>query len=302
MADIGNKYEIECNSKYDGYFLEESKPSTYNKQAFERMLLKTPLENNIEHLWIKGNIAKTVWDKYRERQKDAPIIEYHIELTKALILLTENESVKIKITTPKDFVNLTDNRTMPVIKDGVLQAFKKQHLNEVPMSYNTGQGLLRTGQHRDFIREYLREMAVNELSWEERQEVDWIAEINQQTIEPDTDLVDYFILGETEKAEINLDYLKWKLKALEYDRKQLQSKGAPQKNYHIEHCIKVILGTLHRPKPTNDDYRLIYEYCSFFDLIPQEITTNPPFQYIKAVYQQYLKKRKASYNAAFPKG
>ena len=63
--------------------------------------------------------------------------------------------------------------------------------------------------------------------------------------------------------------------------------GAPSKNSSIAYLLKIILPYM-TDGATNENFRLFYDICKIFKLIPEYITSDGA-QYIKSIYDSYKK-------------
>jgi hypothetical protein len=248
----------------------DKEAARFDRKEFERLLIKTDLEVHTDDLWNLGILLRCAINKYNESKIiDTKKRGYLIELTKALLLLMEND--KIRISSPKYSVDISDARNINVIKDSLLSAFEENGLNE--MSHETGKKLLNSGQYDDWAISVLREWYGHSMSYDE------VPTFTKNDI--DDDMIEYFIMDKTETIEnIGIDFLKQTLDELETPK----AKGAPGKNYHIVCLLIEAFPLLHRP-PTNSDFRLIFDYSVFFNIIDKGIASG--YQSIKSVYNIY---------------
>jgi hypothetical protein len=265
--------------KYGRLPFEEETPdetdieaARFDRKEFDRLLIKTDLEAHANDLWNLGILLRCATNRYNKSKTiDAERRAYFIELTKALLLLMEND--KIRISSTMSSVNISDARNINVIKDSMLSAFKENGLNESPISYERGKDLLNSGQCDDWVIDVLREWYGYSMSYDE------VPPFTKNDI--DDDMIEFFIMENTETIEnIDIDFLRQKLDELETPK----AKGAPGKNYPLVCLLKEILPLLHR-LPTNSDYRLIFDYCMFFDMIDKGITSAQ--QSVKSVFNVY---------------
>jgi hypothetical protein len=276
------------SQKYERFSFEDKVDDETDKEAarfdrneFDRLLIKTDLEAHTGDLWNLGILLRCAINKYNESKTiDAEKRAYFIELTKALLLLMENK--KIRISSPMSSVDISDARNIDVIKSGLLSAFKENKLNEIPMRYETGKDLLNSGQYNDWIAGVLIEWYDYSMSYDE------IFPFTKDDI--DADMIECFIMDNTETIEnIDIDFLRQTLGELETPK----AKGAPGKNYHIV-CLLIETLPLLRRTQTAADYKLIFNYCIFFDIIDKDNTSG--YKTIESIYKTYKYAIKSKWN------
>jgi len=249
--------------------------SLFCKNTFDRLLLKTDFEKDTDNLFNLGIKSIMVWkDSKNSKNTTKQINDYLIELTKAILFLMENKNVKIKLQSKlvQSFFNMENQISIDLIKECLLSEFKKRGLNEIPMSYETGERILKSGNENVWIQEYYDDMADN---------MDLYDDERCYHIDIEDEMINEFITDRKEQTEdISIEFVKSKLKELE----KAKERGAPEKNVVIAYLLWKILPK--ERKPTNNDFRFIYDYCNFFNLIPDKITSEP-HQYIKSIYQNY---------------
>jgi hypothetical protein len=183
------------------------------------------------------------------------------------------ENDKIKITSPKSSVDVSDARNINVIKNGLFSAFQENKLNEISMSYETAKDLLNSGKYNDWIGRVLSEWYGHLISYDES-----FGPIKDNI---DSDMIEYFIMSETGTIEnIDINFLRQRLGELEKPK----DKGAPVKTYYLPYLFKEVLPLLHRV-PTAADRRLILAYCNFFDIIDKGNTSG--YKAITSAYDRY---------------
>ena len=193
--------------------------SLFERENFDRLLLKTPLENQTEALWKLG-LAVIVTIRYDSETLNevSSEIDYRAELTKTLLFLMENADKHIILSVPRKSITVKNKLVIDLIRKCLQSAYK------------------------DFFK----------------------------------------------KEYVNMEELK---SILEYSETSLSAitgkdkKGAPVKSYPIAYILQQILPLLSN-QTTNENFRLIFDYCRFFNLIPDEIISDG-CQYIKSVYRNY---------------
>jgi len=99
----------------------------------------------------------------------------------------------------------------------------------------------------------------------------------------DDEMVTFFREGRSELVEqISIEFLKTTLKNLEEQAGNRKLRGRPVITYHIMYILQQLMPLLHN-ETTNENFRLIFDYCDFFNFIPAEVTSD--YQYIKSIYR-----------------
>jgi len=290
------------------------KEKEFNKAKFERLLIKTHLEDYTEQLWkmginfaIRKDIVNTPKQPNKQRKKIK--LGKQIELIKSLLFFVTNESVKIKILscTYKDSIlvenELICDKIICDCKKTLIEKIRYYKLDRIPMSYRRGKLLLEGKDNskrnkfrqkhlekwkREYILEYVRNIGLSE------------SEVYNSNYYVDSEMINCYIANEYHLATLNKMFLEKKLKELE-NTKPAKKQGAPPKNEYIAGdlikiatLIKAKKILLENKKPlesikiANKDFTLIYDYFDFFGLIPKEVTTSG--SYIKSIYSYYTKK------------
>ena len=246
----------------------------HNKSVFDKLLIRAAMEGHVDKLWNLGILLIVAVREIEITKSDiAQRQEQLIELTETLLFLTENKDKVIRMSEPRGkSVNLTGKSTIELIIKCLLNEFKKDELNEIPMTEERARILLESGQKDEWINDYLidglaKGMCVN---------------IDNKREMIDDEMIDCFCLSNTEIVDdVTVDILKTVFAEMSDKEKP---KGAPPKNYHIACLLKHILPLLDGGI-TSKNCRFIFEYCVFFNLIQGEIER--PEQYIRNIYDEH---------------
>jgi len=247
-----------------------------DKNEFDRILIKTSLEKNTQLLWEIGlQCLEVLYFHTSEVEKSTGKNKLHKEITKSLIFLFENGNININLSSPNGCIKLKNEKSVDLLKSALLSEFKK-HNSVIPMRYETGEKLLKSGEENEWIHEYLWDLCQHCMSEDE-----FYGCLGKLTDEIDDDMIESYIEYRNEIVEnFDIEFLEWRLNDLE----KKKEKGAPVKNTHTLYLLIRFIQLLQQ-NPSNRDFKLIYDYCRFFNFIPREITSGS--QYIKSIYRKY---------------
>lgn len=299
---------------YNKFFIKlaDCQSIKYNKDEFDRLLLKTPLEKYTEQLWIIGlklslieeeqkRKVENVKKRKSKKEKEASKLARCIEVTKNLLFFLENSDVRLKFSAPKATITIRDEAFVRMYQKELLSEFRRLELNKIPMSYRRGRMLLegkdKSKKHQwryktidnwkqEYISNLISEMGLSS---------DEIILANIEKVSIDKDMINSYIEEKYYYVAITAGFLKKKLIQLE-NLKTTKKRGAKPKNTRIAGVTIKLSALLKADRmlvgekreeasflPTNKDFKLLYNYFDFFGLIPKEITSD--YQYVKSIYK-----------------
>ena len=271
-GDIEQQMSVWEKSKTEAFQQEEA---LHDKNKFNRLLLKTPLENHTEDLWKLGiGVILALRERGISKTEETASNAHLVELTETLLFLMENEGqdIRLKISTPKTYLNASNQSTIVLIKNCLYSKFKDYGLNQIPMTEETARYLLETGQADDWINTYYDVSKDDE---------DGNPYPVHATV--DDEMVAFFREGRSELVDnVDIEFLKTTLKNLEEQSGNRKQRGRPVITYHIIYILQQVMPLLHH-ETTNGNFRLIFDCCDFFKFIPAEVTSD--YQYIKSIYR-----------------
>jgi hypothetical protein len=123
---VVSKSKTALPSLYNTEF--ESVKSLFDRKEFDRLLVKTDLENHTETLWELGlSVTVTLHDDSNFKIEASSNNDCMIGLTKTLLFLMENvnnDSINIKLSEAKTFITVTNKFTVDVIRKCLLSVYK----------------------------------------------------------------------------------------------------------------------------------------------------------------------------------
>jgi len=241
---------------------------------FNRLLIKTPLENNAVELWKLGVAIK-------ETKEDESLFEAKknnevVEAIKQLLFLMENEgkiTIKIKHTTEKKPVLSLNASAIEALKRHLLQTYEAWAVNEE--------------EEEEEETHYCSEDCESYFDLELYGHCEHFED--RRCYKPKYHFP--YVLDD----ENDTDKLKAALETLEQPIEKKPT-GRQPSSHRIAYILKIILPMLNIPTKADagiDTYNSIYDYCEYFDLIPKGTKTTiskgqyERGQYIKGIHDSY---------------
>ncbi|MEI6754353.1 MAG: hypothetical protein WCK78_14450 [Paludibacter sp.] len=316
---IDQCFQICINPVYFTFdIVNEELKNKYPFDDFNRLLIKTDLENFTEHLYIFGLFEK---DKINVRKRNEAefnsIIDHPSSVTlynnqaqaisNALLFLLVHQDTDISIIFKSkgkyaDSIKFDDNFLTSKIIEGLKRDYENFNLNEENLTFEEAEEEIKNLCDPKWIENY-----INQLLSDEENNVYYGRIKSYEDIEGfvDENMINEYAYDHETKREITVDYVK----SL-YGESKKRKPGAKPKNDTIA-SIAERLSYLIRLKSflnqneytdiskyplSNKDCRLIHDYLVFFNLIPnqkqKQNTTTTPENYIKALIKNFRKHRK----------
>lgn len=246
-----------------GYEYETFKKSCIDKDKLDRILLKSPFEDEAEAIFSAvlkihtGNIST------QEKNRKAALhqIQENIKLAEALLMVMYDKNVSL-VGSRKTILS---NDIKRIMQEALMKQYKWNWLDFSPMTIEEGYKHLEEGDS-DWDTIITQSLVVEDDLQEENEsyQYHWTKE------DVDEDLMKFLITGETLQRQITKKQILNKIQELKNEESKYKTTGRPIEN------IKLYAGVLAfmQAKGYKDDsntFRIIFEYLDAFGFVPEEV-------------------------------
>lgn len=272
-------------------FDEFQKKEKNHKNAFSRILIKSPFEDYTENIYqelLQIKYANVEFIKESRRKKALAYFKEKIEIATALLVCKTNTD-GIGISNAKQRCKLS-SFLKKKIEIALESEYKDAGLDYSPMTYDEGKEILEntlSEDVRDFIDEYWEEYA-------QESGLDALERLGGYSYDDiDDGMIEYYISGSSVKREITIEQIQKTIEELEEGVKANQRKGAPRVNEKPYSALLVF--TKYGCEKKHKHLEYVYECLDHFGFIEDSIKngwneTNkyPKIQYMKRLFNECI--------------